>query len=329
MIYVLAMKNNEADVIGLAKKIVAGFRLCRSMDLSFFEKCSLSDVRKGADFIREKLCGAHVELCSIMNGRSGRCQENCMFCAQSLFNKTSCAEYPFVSEIAILKAAEAAENSGVRRFSIVTSGRALDGDEFQQAVRAYKMVHGNLKVGLCASMGFLTEAQLIQLKEAGVTMYHHNIETSRNNFPNICTTHSYDMKIDTIRTAKKIGLSVCSGGIIGMGETFADRIDMALSLSELGVQSIPINALTPIKGTAFESMPLLSEDEILRTVALFRYINPDSFIRLAAGRKLLSGGGENAFSSGANAALTGNMLTTTGTTIDNDKKLLEKLGRRF
>ncbi len=177
-------------------------------------------------------------------------------------------------------------------------------------------------------MGFLSAEQLHRLHEAGVTSYHHNIETSRRNFPNTCTTHTYDMKIETLKKVKAEGMCACSGGIIGMGETWADRLDMAVSLAELGIDSIPINALMPIPGTPLEGLPSLTEPEILRTIAFFRYINPLANIRLAAGRALLTNDGELVFQSGASATITGNMLTTAAcATIRSDRQMLTALGR--
>lgn len=317
------------DLQKLAEEIIAGRRLKRGEDLSFFETCNLDELCKSADLIREKLCGDFVDLCSIINGRSGHCGENCKFCAQSVYNSTACEVYDFLDEDVIFKRAEENEKEGVHRFSIVTSGKALTGEEFAKAVKAYKKMNEKLSIKLCASMGFLTKEQLLELKSVGVTHYHHNIETSKRNFPNICTTHSYEMKMKTLEMVKEAGLSICSGGIIGMGETFEDRVDMAVSLAEVGASSIPLNALMAIPGSPLENLAPLTEDEILRTVAMFRFINPTSYIRLAAGRKLLSNSGEKAFCSGANSSITGNMLTTSGTTIQGDKNLLTKLGRKF
>lgn len=220
------------------------------------------------------------------------------------------------------------EEHGVHRFSIVTSGRALTGEEFEKAIHAFERMHNECKIDLCASMGFLTPEQLHRLHEAGVTSYHHNIETSRRNFPNICTTHTYDQKIETLKAVKAEGMCPCSGGIIGMGETWEDRLSMAVDLAEAGVESIPINALMPIKGTPLEDRESLTEDDILRTIAFFRYINPEANIRLAAGRALLTNDGEIAFQSGASATITGDMLTTVAcATIASDKEMLAKLGR--
>ena len=181
-------------------------------------------------------------------------------------------------------------------------------------------------INLCASHGFLDEEQLGRLREVGVSMYHANIETSKRNFSNICTTHTYEDKVNEIKLAQKAGFNVCSGGIIGMGETWEDRINMAISLSELRIESIPINALMPVKGTEFGELEPLSEDEILRTIAIFRYINPEAYIRMAAGRSYFKDGGKDIFLSGANATITGDMLTTVGNNIKQDKEMLTSLG---
>lgn len=316
------------DILSLAQEIIGGRRLRREDDFSIFLDCNLKALCEGADRIREYFVGDKVDLCSIINGRSGKCPEDCKYCAQSAHNHTNCEVYDFLPETEIVDACKFHESQGVDRFSIVTSGRALTGEEFEKAIHAFETMHKECKIDLCASMGFLNEEQLHRLHEAGVTSYHHNIETSRRNFPNICTTHTYDEKIETLKKVKAEGMCACSGGIIGMGETWEDRIDMAVSLAELEIDSIPLNALMPIKGTPLENMKQLSEEEILRTVAMFRYINPEANIRLAAGRALLTNDGEYAFTSGASATITGDMLTTVAcATIQSDKKMLEGLGR--
>ena len=314
------------NITELKEKVLDGYQITKNDDLTIFTTCNLEELCQGANEIREKFSGNHIDLCSIINGKSGHCSENCKFCAQSAFNKTNCEEYDFLDDDIIINRANQDAEEGVHRFSIVTSGRALSGEDFEKALKVYKKLNTLGRIDLCASFGFLTKEQLLRLKEAGVTRYHHNIETSRRNFPNICTSHTFDMKMQTIKTVKEIGMGNCSGGIIGMGETFEDRIDMALTLSEAGVDSIPINALMPIPGTPYENLPQLTEDEILRTVAMFRFINPKTIIRLAAGRKLLSNSGEKAFLAGANGTITGNMLTTSGTTIKGDIELFNSLG---
>ena len=316
------------DMKALADEIIAGRRISRQDNLNMFITCGLEELCEGADRIREHFIGDKVDLCSIINGRSGRCPEDCKYCAQSAHNHTSCEIYDFLPEEKIVEACKLNESEGVDRFSIVTSGRSLSGEEFEKAVHAYETMHAECKIDLCASMGFLNAEQLHRLHEAGVTSYHHNIETSKRNFPNICTTHTYEQKIETLKLVKKEGMCACSGGIIGMGETWEDRLDMAVSLAELGIDSIPLNALMPIEGTPLENQPRLTEDEILRTIAFFRYINPEANIRLAAGRALLTNDGEIAFQSGASATITGNMLTTVAcATIRSDKQMLKDLGR--
>ena len=311
----------------LAEDIIHGKRFGRTDDLSFFKTCALNELTAAADKIRAHFRGSNVDLCTIINGRSGRCGENCKFCAQSAHNHTSCEAYDFLDEEKIIAEAKANQDEGVNRFAIVTAGRALSGEDFEKAIHVYERMNKELSINLCTSMGFITREQFKRLRKAGVTSYHHNIETSRRNFPNICTSHTYDMKIETIKIAQEEGFCVCSGGIIGMGETFEDRIDMALSLHELNIRSIPINALMAIPGTPFENLVPLSEDEILRTLAVFRFINPEANIRLAAGRKLLSENGKKAFEAGCSATITGNMLTTSGSTIKGDIEMLTEMGR--
>jgi biotin synthase len=310
----------------LAKEIIAGRRLKRGDDFSFFLTVDANELFEGANMIRETLCGNKVDLCTIINGRSGRCSENCKFCAQSTHHHTGINEYEFLDSDVILEDCKRNEANGVHRYSIVTAGRSLTGKGFDKAIESYKKMYVECDIELCASHGLLTEEEFFRLKEVGVSMYHANIETSKRNFPNVCTTHSYEDKIKVIQLAKKVGLRVCSGGIIGMGETWEDRIDMAVSLSELQIESIPINALMPIKGTFYEYLKPLSEDDILRTIAIFRYINPTTFIRIAAGRNYFKDGGTKIFLSGANATITGDMLTTVGNNTEQDKKMLTNLG---
>ena len=313
------------NMINLAKEIITGRRLKRGEDFSFFLTAASSELFVGANMIREALCGNHVDLCSIINGRSGRCSENCKFCSQSTYHKTGIKEYDFLDPDIILEACKESEAKGVHRFSIVTSGKTLTSEDFEKAIAAYEKMHKECKIGLCASHGFLTLEEFYRLKEAGVSMYHENIETSRRNFPNVCTTHTYEDKLHSIELAKAAGLKICSGGIIGMGESWNDRIDMAISLSELQVDSIPINALMPVKGTKYENLSPLSEDDILRTIAIFRYINPTSYIRMAAGRSYFNDAGSSLFLSGANAILTGDLLTTVGTSTKQDIEMLTKM----
>ena len=312
----------------LADKIINdGYRITREDDLRIFLTCDLDELLREADRIRTVICGDKVDLCTIVNGRSGRCGEDCKFCAQSMHHNTGCKQYEFLDEDEIVALAKSNESELVDRYSIVTSGKSLTGDSFEKVIKAFERLRKECRMDLCASLGFLTDEQFRRLVETGVSSYHANIETSRRYFPSICTTHTYEDKIDNIRRAQEAGLCVCSGGIIGMGESWEDRLDMAVSLAELGIESIPINALMPIAGTPLENMPQLTEDEILRTVAFFRFINPTANIRLAAGRAIMENNGERAFSGGASATITGNMLTTSSSTIRSDREMLERMGR--
>ena len=313
-------------IAALADSIIQGYRIQRGDDLSIFLEAPLEELQKGAGALQRHFCGNHVDFCTIINGRSGRCGEDCKYCAQAACHHTGCDEYGFLPKEEIIANAKANQDAGANRFAIVTSGRALTGADFEKALDAYRTMKQTLHIDLCASHGLLTPEQLHRLHETGVTSYHHNIETSRRFFPHICTTHTYDDRIRTIKAAQKEGLCVCSGGIIGMGETWEDRLDMAISLAELGIQSIPINALMPIPGTPLEHRTQLDGRDILRTIAFFRFINPEANIRLAAGRKLLPENGATALLSGASASITGNMLTTSGSTIAEDMAMLKRLG---
>ena len=314
----------------LVNEIIEGRRLGKEDDLTFLIDGDLESLCQGADKIRKELCGNQVDLCTIINGRAGRCSENCRFCAQSSHHHTGAEEYDVMDVDSFVKACHVNEENGAHRFSIVTAGRTLVGKEFDQVVEAYKRMHEECKgIELCASHGLLTKEQFEILRKVGVTRCHANIETSRRYFPSICTTHTFEDKLACIRAAKEAGLEVCSGGIVGMGETWEDRLDMALTLAELEVDSIPLNALMPIPGTPFENLKQLTEEELLRVIAMFRFINPSTSIRLAAGRKLMKENGKKAFFSGANATITGDMLTTSGNNTKQDKQMLVASGHKL
>ena len=314
------------NIAKLTDQIIAGHRIKRGDDLSFFLTAPLAELQEGALRLQDHFCGKHIDFCTIINGRSGRCGENCKYCAQAACHHTDIDEYDFLPKEEIIRNAKANQDAGANRFAIVTSGRALTGKDFDRAIDTYKEMKQELTIDLCASHGLLTREQLHRLFAAGVTSYHHNIETSRRFFPQICTSHTYDDRIRTIKMAQAEGFCVCSGGIIGMGETWEDRLDMAISLQELGIESIPINTLMAIPGTEMEGRPQLPAEDVLRTIAFFRFINPTANIRLAAGRKVLPQNGATAFRAGASASITGNMLTTSGTTIKEDMAMLKELG---
>lgn len=322
--------KEERAMIQLANEIIAGRRLTGEDDLAVFLTADLEELCKGADSIRAELCGEKADLCSIINGRGGRCSENCKFCAQSAHHHTGCEEYGFLSAEELLEGCKSSRENGIDRYSIVTAGRTLEGADLEKALAAYKKMHETYpEMKFCASHGLMKEEDIRKLYEAGVTMYHSNVETSEHYFPEICTTHTYEDKKEEIRRAKAAGMTICSGGILGMGESWQDRLEMAAFLAEMKVDSIPLNFLIPIPGTPLGEQKPLEQEEILRIVAIFRYLNPMAYIRIAAGRNYFSDGGKALFLSGANATITGDMLTTTGQNTAQDRDMLENLGFRL
>ena len=310
----------------LKEKELNGKLIGKEEALFLAKEAPLKELTEAANEIRKHFCEDKFDICTIINGKSGKCSENCKFCAQSSFYDTHIKEYSLLNSKAIVKEAKYNDERGVLRFSIVTSGRKLSDKEIDSVCESIKEINKNTSVSVCGSFGLLSEEQYKKLKEAGLTRVHNNLETSRKNFKNICTTHTFDEKVQAIKNAKNAGLNICSGGIMGLGETMEDRIDMALELRELGVLSIPVNILNPIKGTPFENNKLLTNDEICRIVAVYRFLIPNGAIRLAGGRGLLQDKGESCFLSGANAAISGDMLTTSGITIKEDMNLLKKIG---
>lgn len=310
----------------LKEKVLNGKLIGKEEALFLAKEAPLKELIEAANEIRKHFCEDKFDICTIINGKSGKCSENCKFCAQSSFYDTHIKEYSLLNSKAIVKEAKYNDERGVLRFSIVTSGRKLSDKEIDSVCESIKEINKNTSVSVCGSFGLLSEEQYKKLKEAGLTRVHNNLETSRKNFKNICTTHTFDEKVQAIKNAKNAGLNICSGGIMGLGETMEDRIDMALELRELGVLSIPVNILNPIKGTPFENNKLLTNDEICRIVAVYRFLIPNGAIRLAGGRGLLVDKGESCFLSGANAAISGDMLTTSGITIKEDMNLLKKIG---
>lgn len=309
----------------LKEKILDGYIINKKDALLLLNE-DLDLLCKYADELREHFCKDSFDMCTIINGKSGKCSENCKYCAQSSHFNTSVEEYPLLDLETIKEGAKYNDEKGVLRYSVVTSGKKLSDKEVDTFCEVYKKIKKETKLSLCASHGLLSFENFQKLKAAGVTRYHNNLEASRNFFPQICTTHTYDDKINTIKAAQMAGLEVCSGGIMGLGETMEDRIDMVLDLREIGIKSIPVNILNPIKGTPMENNRPISKEEAQRIVAIYRFIIPEGTIRLAGGRGLLDDKGRAIFNSGANAAITGDMLTTAGITIDDDMSMLKELG---
>ena len=309
----------------LKEKVLSGDRITKEEARWLYDQ-PLEELSRAADEIRTRFCADSFDLCTIINGKSGRCSENCRFCAQSAHSKTGVEEYPLLSVDEIVAQAKQDAEKGVLRFSIVTSGRRLNDREVDQVCEAVRRIRAEAGIQVCVSVGLLDEAAFRKLKEAGVSRVHNNLEASRNYFPQVCTTHTFDDKVKAIRAAQAAGVFVCSGGIVGLGESIEDRIDLAFSLRELGVKSTPVNMLNPIPGTPFEHNPRLTSEDMCRVVAVFRFILPDSEIRLAGGRGLLSDKGKSCFVSGANAVISGDMLTTSGYTVRSDIEMVHSLG---
>ncbi len=288
----------------------------------------LEELVSRANRIRKKYIGNGLELCSILNARSGLCPEDCKFCAQSARHHADIQTYPLKGKREIVEAAHKAKALGAEKFGIVTSGNRLTDSEVFVVAQAISEIRNGIGIAVCASLGAVEKSQLQLLKNAGLSRYHHNIETSRRFYPSIVSTHSFDERIDTVSSAKQVGLEVCSGGIIGMGETWQDRIDMACILKELDVDSVPLNILIPVKGTPLEYTARISPDDVVRTICIFRTILEDKIIKVAAGRETTFKDSQlTAFVAGANGMLIGGYLTVGGASLDADYALIKEIKR--
>ncbi|MDO4588754.1 MAG: biotin synthase BioB [Fusobacterium sp.] len=317
----------------LKNKILAGgkieFQEAKELiEIKLDDAGSLNELFFSADEIREKFCGNSFDLCTIINAKSGKCSEDCKYCAQSSHFKTNASVYPLVNSEIALEEAKKVEREGANRFSLVTSGKGIlsDSKEMEKLENIYKILKERTTLSLCASHGICDKEVLVKLKEAGVTTYHHNLEACKDFYPNICSTHTYEDRVKTVLNAKEVGLRVCSGGILGLGETPIDRIKLAFELRELDVDSVPINILTPIAGTPLENAKEIEPLELIKTMSVFRFILPNKALRYAGGRIKLGKYQSLGIRAGINSALTGNFLTTTGNTIESDKKMIEGVG---
>jgi len=281
----------------------------------------------GANRIRARFHGERAELCAIVNAKSGRCSEDCAFCAQSSHHQTKATVYPLMGVVEILEAGQKATEAGARRFSIVTSGKGVLRDSDMERIATAVAGLTEKGVSVCASLGLLTPEVASAFKKAGLKRYHHNLETSRSHYPAICSTHGFQDRVDTVMVAQRAGLEVCSGGILGLGETRSQRLELAFELRSLPVISIPINILNPIPGTPMERQQPLRPLEILKTIAVFRFILPDREIRTCGGREVnLRGLQPLMFTAGCTGTMIGNYLTTEGRETGQDLRDIEDLG---
>jgi biotin synthase len=299
----------------------------KASELSQAKGADLWDLFAAAGRVRGHFRGDTVDICSIVNAKSGACSEDCSYCAQSVHHATAAPVYPLISVEHMAEAATNAKKNGAKRFCIVTSGRGIDShDDLQNIAKGIKRVR-DIGLSPCATLGTLTKEQLTYLRDAGLQRYHHNIETSREYFSEICTTHTFDERIEVLNNAGLLGLSACSGGILGMGESMEDRIKMAFTLRELDVDSVPINFLMPIKGTPLENTVAITPLEALHSLALFRLILPWKEIRVCAGRGTVLGRLHPLiFAAGADGFMIGNYLTTSGLDPEEDLKMVRDLG---
>ncbi|MFZ5634750.1 MAG: biotin synthase BioB [Bacillota bacterium] len=271
--------------------------------------------------------GLKLELCSIINARSGNCSEDCKFCAQSARYDTGAKAYPMVSPEETLRQAMIMEKAGAKRFSLVTSGRGISDCDLETVLVAIGLLRRETGLNLCASLGIIDEKKALMLKEAGVSMYHHNLETAPSYFSRICTTHSYGDRVETIKAARRAGLRVCAGGIIGLGESFSQRVELALEIRRLGVDSVPVNFLNPIRGTPLGNSPIPPPLSLLHALAIFRLILPGSVIRLCGGRREgLRDLQALALMAGADGVMIGDYLTTKGEDLSKDMQMFADLG---
>lgn len=313
-------------------KILSGQNLSteEALGLCYITPEQYAELWDTAEEISKARCPRTFDSCSIVNARSGRCQENCKWCAQSAHHKTKIETYPLISRQECMRIADHNRAQGIRRFSLVTSGRKLSGEALATACSYYRELHDKGGMHLCASMGLLDSDELQQLYDSGVSRYHCNLEAAPSYFSTLCTTHTVEDKIRTIQAAREIGFEVCSGGIIGMGETRRQRIELALELRRVEPHSIPINILCPIPGTPLEHSEPLSQEEILNTIAIFRLIHPDTILRFAGGRASLSRNTQlRALRIGMNGGVVGDLLTTVGSRVADDRKLVAEGGYEF
>lgn len=320
----------------LADRIIAGERLGREEALALTriedeEKIFL--LCEAADRVRQACCGNTVDLCSIINVKSGNCSENCSFCSQSVHHPGEASPvYGLKTMDEILENARAAASAGAKRFCLVSQGRgpkynSPKSGEFEQILETVRRIADETNIKPCCALGEVTPEQAIALREAGVTRYNHNLEASENFYPEVVSTHSWQDRVETVRNLKQAGIQACTGGILGMGESWSDRVDLALSLRELEVDSVPLNLLNPRSGTPLGDRPRLTVHEALKAIAIFRLILPQQILRYAGGREAIMGEMQNlGLRAGINAMLIGHYLTTLGQPPEKDHEMLHSLG---
>lgn len=311
------------------QQIESGGEIDYATALSLARDAELDDLCQAADELRCRFHGDFFDLCSIINARSGHCSEDCRYCAQSARHSSLIERYEQIDSSLALEQGKENDHSGVHRLSLVTAGRLVADNQLEKLGDLYVELGRETSLQFCASMGFLTREKAERLVAFGVRRYHCNLESCRDFFPQVCTTHTWEEKVATLDIARAAGLEICSGGIIGMGETLEQRLQLAFELRELAVLSIPLNILTPIVGTPMADLVPIAFSEVLRTIAMFRFINPLAVIRMAGGRNQFGDDQYRCFRAGANGAIVGNYLTTAGNGLKEDLQVIAKMGFNF
>ena len=322
------MQYTVESYIDIAKNIIEGQRLENSIyrHLALTEDKDVFALMAGADLIRDAFFKREIHLCAICNAKSGMCSEDCKFCSQSKFHTSEIEVYPLMSKVELQKGAYEFMDTNVHRYSMVTTGKGLAENEVRQVADALGGLPSK-QLSYCVSLGILDDAEMDYLKACGIGRYHHNLETCRSHFDAVCTSHTYDDRVNTIKKAKNAGLSVCSGGIFGVGESMAQVLELAFELRELQVDAVPVNFLTPIPGTFFEGKNNLTPLKCLKIISIMRYVLPETDIIICGGRipnlKMLH---PLVFQAGANGIMTGNYLTTKGNQLQEDLEMINQLG---
>ncbi len=313
------------DLRELTDKVLNGGEITRE-EANLLVDAPLEELCKAADELRKHFQGDAFDMCAILSVKGGRCTENCKFCAQSSCSSADIPSFEVRDAAYVAEDAKRYDGIGVARYCQVSSGRRLNKREIAQIAENIKRIVKETNLMPCVSLGLIDREDLELLKEAGLKRVHNNIESSPKYFGNLCSSHTTDDKIKVMKLVHEAGLELCSGGIFGVGETWQDRIDMAFALREVQPESIPINMLKPIEGTPLEDREMISEEELRRIIAIFKFILPKSFVRFAAGRDVLEDSGMKCFTGGCNATITGNMLTVKGVSMVEDLKNIRELG---
>lgn len=308
------------------EKVLQGGNLTEQEALAILklQGADLGYLFAGAQYLREKYIGKTIGMCSIINAKSGLCQEDCAFCAQSAHHQANPPVYDLKPVSEIVAGARDAEQKGCQCFGIVTSGSSIDpGEELERLLTALREIRATTKIRPSASLGLLTPASAEALAKAGCATYHHNLETARSFFPQICTTHDYEQDVETVRLAKAAGMKVCCGGIFGLGESLQQRVELGLTLRDLDVDSVPLNFLAPVAGTPLSDMRDLNPMDCLRIIALYRFLLPDKHINVCGGREInLREYQSWIFLAGASGVMVGNYLTRQGRNLEDDLQLI-------